>query len=149
MQGLLSIADGYQVCARELLKKPECLREAERMFAFVSELQPGSTEGRLARLRLGLLLLENGRLEAALPHLTRALLNETASLKQGEVAGLPLDRAYYMLGQLYERPWYHKDAHKAQVAYRQVLKFAGSPYQSVARERLAYLERFATGYARP
>ena len=62
---------------------------------------------------------------------------------------LPLDRAWYHLGQLYEKPWYHRDTHKASAAYRQVLKYTGSPYQRSARERLVYLERFGTGYSRP
>ncbi len=149
IQALLSVADGYQACAREQLKKPDCLRDAERLLAYAGELQPGSESGKLARLRLGLLLLETGRHEAALPHLAQTLLYENAPAKPGDAGKLPLDRAYYMLGQLYERSWYHKDAHKAQVAYRQVLKFPGSPYEGVARERLAYLERFSTGYARP
>lgn len=146
MQALLAIADGYQMCAREQTKKNDCLRDAERIFAYAGELQPHSTEGRLARLRLGLLLIEAGRHEAALPHLTRTLLSEQNAPQSHE---LPLDRAYFMLGQLYERPWYHKDGHKAEVAYRQVLKFAGSPYHSAAKERLQWLTRFSTGAARP
>jgi len=146
LQALLAIADGYQMCAREQTKKNDCLRDAERIFAFVGELQPGSREGRLARLRLGLLLIETGRHEAALPHLTRTLLGEQGTPQGSE---LPLDRAYFMLGQLYERPWYHKDGHKAEVAYRQVLKFAGSPYHEAAKERLQWLGRFSTGSSRP
>ena len=146
LAALLAIADGYQMCAREQTKKNDCLRDAERIFAYVGELQPGSREGRLARLRLGLLLIETGRHEAALPHLTRTLLGEQGTLQGSE---LPLDRAYFMLGQLYERPWYHKDGHKAEVAYRQVLKFAGSPYHAAAKERLQWLTRFSTGSARP
>ena len=146
MQAYLAIADGYQTCAREHTKKNDCLREAERLFAYAGELQPRSREGKLARLRLALLLLETGRHEAALPHLTRTLLNEGDAPQGYE---LPLDRAYYMLGQLYERPWYHKDGHKAEVAYRQVLKYPGSPYAAAAKERLQYLTRFSTGAARP
>jgi len=146
MQAYLAIADGYQACAREQTKKNDCLREAERLFAYAGELQPRSREGRLARLRLALLLLETGRHEAALPHLTRTLLNEGNNPQAYEA---PLDRAYFMLGQLYERPWYHKDGHKAEAAYRQVLKFPGSPYAAAAKERLQYLTRFSTGAARP
>lgn len=142
----LAIADGYQTCAREQTKKNDCLRDAERIYAYVGELQPRSREGILSRLRLGLLLMETGRHEAALPHLTRTLMQDG---NQAQAYELPLDRAYFMLGQLYERPWYHKDGHKAEVAYRQVLKFAGSPYQAAAKERLQHLTRFSTGSARP
>lgn len=147
---LLRIADGYAACAREQQKKPECTSEAERIYAYVGELAPRSTEGRLARVRLGLLLLDAGKLEAALPQLTKTLLSETNDPKTGKAAKeLPLDRAYYSLGQLYERPWYHRDTHKAVVAYKQVLKYAGSPYQRAARERIAYLEKFGTGFSKP
>lgn len=146
LQAYLAIADGYQTCAREQTKKNDCMRDAERMYAYVGELQPRSREGVLARLRLGLLLIETGRHEAALPHLTRTLMHENS---QAEGLELPLDRAYFMLGQLYERPWYHKDGHKAEVAYRQVLKFAGSPYHAAAKERLHHLGRFSTGSLRP
>jgi hypothetical protein len=150
VQALGRIADGYAACARELPKKPECLNDAERIYAYISELQPRSTEGKLARLRLGLLLVDHGRLEAALPHLTATLMAEGNELKTGQpLRELPLDRAWYNLGQLYERPWYHRDVHKAQAAYKQVLKYSGSPYQQAARNRLASLERFGTGFSRP
>ncbi len=150
VQAYLRIADGYHACAKEILKKNECLNDAERIYAYISELQPRSTEGKLARLRLGLLLLDAGRFEAALPHLTRTLMAEGTDVKTGQtLKELPLDRAWYNLGQLYERPWYHRDTHKAQAAYKQVLKYSGSPYQHAARERLASLERFGVGYNRP
>jgi tetratricopeptide (TPR) repeat protein len=150
VQALLRIADGYHACAKEILKKNECLNDAERIYAYISELQPRSMEGKLARLRLGLLLLDTGRHEAALPHLTRTLMAEGTDLKTGQaLRELPLDRAWFNLGQLYERPWYHRDTHKAQAAYKQVLKYSGSPYQQAARERLASLERFGVGYNRP
>lgn len=148
LTALLRIADGYYACAREILKKPECLNEAERMYALVGETAPRSAEGRLARLRLGLLLVDNGRFEAALPHLTTTLLMEQNSpLSTG--GEIPFDRAFYNLAQLYERPWYHQDVHKARAAYRQVLKYKGSPYHAAAQERIAQLERFGTGYSRP
>lgn len=148
LTALLRIADGYYACARELVKKPECLNEAERMYALVGETAPRSAEGRLARLRLGLLLVDNGRLEAALPHLTATLMQEqNTPLSTGRE--IPFDRAFFNLAQLYERPWYHQDVHKARAAYRQVLKYKGSPYHSAARERIAQLERFGTGYSRP
>ncbi len=168
LTALLRIADGYYACAREIsqvqggtgvdrsqggdlggrLKKPECLNEAERIYALVGETAPRSAEGRLARLRLGMLLVDNGRPEAALPHLTTTLMHEQNSpLSAG--SEIPLDRAFYNLAQLYERPWYHQDVHKARAAYRQVLKYAGSPYHAIARERIAQLERFGTGYSRP
>lgn len=148
LTALLRIADGYYACARELNKKPECLNEAERIYALVGETAPRSAEGRLARLRLGLLLVDNGRLEAALPHLTTTLLTEQASpLTTGNE--IPFDRAFFNLAQLYERPWYHQDVHKARAAYRQVLKYKGSPYHAAAQERIAQLERFGTGYSRP
>ena len=148
LMALLRIADGYYACARELLKKPECLNEAERLYALVGESAPRSAEGRLARLRLGMLLVDNGRPEAALPHLTTTLLLEQNSpLASG--SEIPFDRAFFNLAQLYERPWYHQDVHKARAAYRQVLKYKGSPYHAAARERITQLERFGTGFARP
>lgn len=148
LTALLRIADGYYACARELVKKTECLAEAERIYALVGETAPRSAEGRLARLRLGMLLVDNGRPEAALPHLTATLLQEQNSpLSSGRE--IPFDRAFYNLAQLYERPWYHQDVHKARAAYRQVLKYKDSPYHSAARERIALLERFGTGYSRP
>lgn len=147
---LLRIADGYAACAREQQKKPDCLTEAERIYAYIGELAPRSTEGRMARVRLGLLLVDTGKLEAALPSLTKTLLSEGNDPRTGKQSKeLPLDRAYYNLGQLYERRWYHRDTHKAVVAYKQVLKYAGSPYQRVARERIAYLEKYGTGFAKP
>lgn len=150
VQALLRIADGYGACAREQVKKTECLNDAERIYAYISELQPRSADGKLARLRLGLLLLDAGRPEAALPHLTRTLMAEGTDLKTGQaMRELPLDRAWFNLGQLYERPWYHRDTHKAQAAYKQVLKYNGSPYRQAARERLSYLERFGVGYGTP
>lgn len=150
VEALLRTADGYAACAKEQLKKPECLNEAERFYAYISELQPRSTTGKLARLRLGLLLVDAGRLEAALPHLTRTLMAEGVDFKTGQnLREIPLDRAWYNLGQLYERPWYHRDTHKAEAAYKQVLKYAASPYHQAARERLQALQRFGTGYARP
>ena len=150
VEALLRTADGYAACAKEQLKKPECLNEAERIYAYISELQPRSTTGKLARLRLGLLLVDAGRLEAALPHLTRTLMAEGVDFKTGQnLREIPLDRAWYNLGQLYERPWYHRDTHKAEAAYKQVLKYAASPYHQAARERLQALQRFGTGYARP
>lgn len=149
-EALLRTADGYAACAKEHPKKPECLNEAERIYAYVSELQPRSITGKLARLRLGLLLVDAGRLEAALPHLTRTLMAEGVDFKTGQnLREIPLDRAWYNLGQLYERPWYHRDTHKAEAAYKQVLKYAASPYHQAARERLQALQRFGTGYARP
>lgn len=150
VEALLRTADGYATCAKEQLKKPECLNEAERIYAYISELQPRSTTGKLARLRLGLLLVDAGRLEAALPHLTRTLMAEGVDFKTGQnLREIPLDRAWYNLGQLYERPWYHRDTHKAEAAYKQVLKYAASPYHQAARERLQSLRHFGTGYARP
>ncbi|MBN8221498.1 MAG: hypothetical protein J0L53_11280 [Spirochaetes bacterium] len=150
VEALLRIADGYHACAKELVKKTECLAEAERLYAFISELQPRSQQGKLARLRLGLLLVDAGRLEAALPHLTRTLMAEGTDFKTGTpLREIPLDRAWYNLGQLYERPWYHRDTHKAEAAYKQVLKYPGTPYAAAARERLAQLGRFGTGYSRP
>lgn len=140
-KALLRLADGYQACSRELPKKPECANEAERLYAYIGELEPGSAEGNLARLRLALLLMDQGRLEAALPHLTRAVMN--GSEAQG------IDRAWYQLGQLYERPWYHRDTHKAAVAYKQVLKYSHSPYLQAAKERIRFIERFGTGISRP
>lgn len=168
LMALLRIADGYYACAREIsqvqggtgvdrsqggdpggrLKKPECLNEAERLYALVGENAPRSAEGRLARLRLGMLLVDNGRPEAALPILTTTLLMEQNSpLTTG--SEIPFDRAFFNLAQLYERPWYHQDVHKARAAYRQVLKYKGSPYHGAARERITQLERFGTGFARP
>lgn len=149
LPGLLRVADGYYACARELMnKKPDCLAEAERIYALIGETAPRAAEGKLARLRLGMLLVDQGRLEAALPILTQTLLNEPG-LGARSAGEIPLDRAFYQLGQLYERPWYHQDVHKARAAYQQVLKIAGSPYQNAARERIASLERFGTGYTRP
>lgn len=150
VQALLRIADGYHACAKEVLKKNDCLADAERIYAFIGELQPRSPEGKLARLRLGLLLVDAGRFEAALPHLTRTLMAEGTDFKTGAaLREIPLDRAWYNLGQLYERPWYHRDTHKAQAAYKQVLKYPGTPYAKAASERLSHLERFGTGYSRP
>lgn len=148
LTALLRIADGYYACARELLKKTECLAEAERIYALVGETAPRSAEGRLASLRLGMLLVDNGRPEAALPHLTATLSQEQNSPLSGG-REIPFDRAFFNLAQLYERPWYHQDVHKARAAYRQVLKYKGSPYHAVAQERIAQLERFGTGYSRP
>lgn len=148
LTALLRIADGYYACAREMNKKTECLNEAERIYALVGESAPRSAEGRLARLRLGMLLVDNGRAEAALPILTTTLLMEqNAPLTSG--SEIPFDRAFFNLAQLYERPWYHQDVHKARAAYRQVLKYKGSPYHKAAQERIAQLERFGTGYSRP
>ncbi|MBS0617434.1 MAG: hypothetical protein JSR44_04555 [Spirochaetes bacterium] len=143
-RALLTVADGYSTCSREVAKKNDCGGEAERLYAYLSELAPRSSEGRLARLRLGLILVDAGKYEAALPHLVRTLSGEV-NAAQALSRELPLDRAWYNLGQLYERPWYHRDAYKAQQAYAQVLKFDQSPYRSAARERLQYLKRFATG----
>lgn len=146
---LMRIADGYYACSRELTKKPECGAEAERIYAYVGELAPRSSDGKLARIRLGLLLVDAGRYEAALPHLTATLMNEE-SAKSGEtMRQIPWDRAWFNLGQLYERPWYHRDTHKAHTAYKQLLKYPQSPYHRAARDRLAHLERFGLGYARP
>jgi tetratricopeptide (TPR) repeat protein len=148
---MLRAADGYSACARDHgEKKAECAVEAERLYAFLGELAPRSSEGRLARIRLGLFLLDTGRHEAALPHLTQTLLRHGTNLADGKLSTeIPLDRAYFNLGQLYERPWYYRDAHKAVAAYKQVLKFSGSPYEKAARERIAYLRRFGTGHLRP
>jgi len=143
-RALLTVADGYSACSREVVKKNDCGGETERLYAYLSELAPRSVEGRLARLRLGLMLVDAGRYEAALPHLVRTLSGEV-NAAQALSREVPLDRAWYNLGQLYERPWYHRDAYKAQQAYAQVLKFDQSPYRSAARERLQYLKRFATG----
>lgn len=159
LQALLRIADGYYACAREQAvaqrgnlggqpQRTDCMGEAERLYAFTGELAPRSVEGRLARLRLGLLLMDTGRHEAALPHLTQTLLAELAS-PLNAAGDIPFDRAYFRLGQLYERPWYHQDVHKARQAYKQVLKYKRSPYLAQARERIAALERFGTGYSRP
>ncbi len=140
----LRVADGYYACARELKQKAECLAEAERLYAYIAELAPASQEGRLAAFRLGQLLLDQGRLEAALPQLTRLLADEPKTpARKYEV---PFDRAWFALGSLYERPWYHRDTHKARLAYQQVLKYPDSPYRSQAKERIRYLERFGTGY---
>ncbi|MFO1480103.1 MAG: tetratricopeptide repeat protein [Turneriella sp.] len=142
----LRVADGYYTCSRELRQKPECLAEAERVYANLAELAPSSHEGRLAAFRLGQLLLDQGRFEAALPHLTRLLASEPKTpSRKNEV---PFDRAWYTLGSLYERPWYHRDTHKARLAYQQVLRYPGSPYHSQAKERIRWLERFGTGYTR-
>lgn len=147
---LLRMADGYAACAKEQVKRTECASEAERIYAYLGELTPRSPEGRLARVRLGFLLLDAGKAEAALPHLSKTLLDEGNDARTGrQLRDLPLDRAYYSLGQLYERPWYHRDTHKAAAAYKQVLKYGGSPYHRMARERIAYLEKYGTGYSRP
>jgi len=146
---LLRVADGYYDCSRRLLKKTECAAEAERIYAFVGELKPRSTEGLLARVRLGLLLVDAGRFEAALPHLTQTLQSENLASANSSSKSVPFDRAWYNLGQLYERPWYHHDTHKALVAYKQLLKYPQSPYHSAARERIAALEKYGIGYARP
>ena len=142
---LLRIADGYDACAREQIKKQYCRDDAERLYALIGEWTPRSNEGRLARLRLGLTLVDAGRYEAALPILTQMLTDEQNSIKSGQ-AEIPYDRAWYNLGQLYERPWYHQDAHKARLAYKQVLKYRESPYRQAAADRLKHLERFYTGY---
>jgi predicted negative regulator of RcsB-dependent stress response len=108
--------------------------------AYIGELEPGSAEGNLARLRLASLLMDQGRPEAALPHLTRAVMSG---------GGQGIDRAWYQLGQLYERPWYHRDTRKAAAAYKRVLQYSHSPYLHAAQERIRLIERFGTGSARP
>lgn len=140
---LLRIADGYDTCAREMIQKTDCLAEAERVYAFLAELAPAATEGKLAALRLAQLLLDQNRQEAALSHLKRLLASaeqNTASSRQ-----IPYDRAWFFLGNLYERPWYHRDTHKAFLAYQQVLKYPESPYHRQAKDRLHWLRRFALG----
>jgi tetratricopeptide (TPR) repeat protein len=139
----LRVADGYYACAREQKQKPECLSEAERLYAYLAELTPSSAEGRLAAFRLGQLMLEEGRFEAALPHLIRLLANEPKTPARAKE--LPFDRAWFMLASLYEHPGYHRDTHKARFAYQQVLKYPGSPYHKQAKERILWLERFGTG----
>jgi tetratricopeptide (TPR) repeat protein len=142
---LLRAADGYDACAREAKQKPECLPEAERIYALLAELAPGTTDGKLAALRLAQLLLDQGRLEAALPHLTRLLADEQKS--GSSVRAVPYDRAWFALASLYEKPWYHRDTHKARLAYLQVLRYPESPYHKQAKERIRWLERFGTGYS--
>jgi len=143
---LLRVADGYYTCSREVKSKPDCLAEAERVYALLAELAPTAAEGKLSAFRLAQLLLEQERLEAALPHLTRLLADEQ---KQGKkTPAIPYDRAWYALGSLYERPWYHRDVHKARQAYQQVLRYPESPYQRQARERIGWLTRFGTGHPR-
>lgn len=143
---LLRVADGYYTCSREAKPKPDCLAEAERVYALLAELAPATPEGKLSAFRLSQLLLDQGRLEAALPHLTRLLADEQ---KQGDkTRAVPYDRAWYALGNLYERPWYHRDTHKARQAYQQVLRYPESPYHRQARERIDWLTRFGTGHPR-
>jgi tetratricopeptide (TPR) repeat protein len=143
---LLRVADGYDACAREAKPKPECLTEAERIYALLAELAPGSAEGKIAAFRLAQLLLDQGRFEAALPHLTRLLAD---TQKPGSsVRAVPYDRAWFALASLYERPGYHRDTHKARLAYLQVLRYPESPYHQQAKERIRWLERFGTGYSR-
>lgn len=143
LSALLRVADGYSACAREAKPKVECLPEAERVYALLAELAPTAQEGKLAALRLAQLLLEQGRPEAALPLLTRVVADEQKSGNRARVE--PYDRAWFSLGNLYERPWYHRDTHKARLAYQQVLRYPDSPYHSQAKERIALLERFGTG----
>ncbi|GAB4441072.1 MAG: hypothetical protein OHK0011_23540 [Turneriella sp.] len=144
LSALLRVADGYDACSRELKQKPECLAEAERVYAFLAALDPGAAEGKLAAFRLAQMLIDQNRPEAALPHLTRLLSDEPKSDKS--VRTVPYDRAWYSLGRLYERPWYHRDTHKARMAYQQVLRYPDSPYHRQAKERIQWLERFGTGY---
>lgn len=139
---LLRIADGYYTCARET-QKPDCLNEAERIYAFLSEFAPAATEGKLSALRLAQLLLEQDRQEAAFHHLNRLLSDEGKNA--GRAGQIPYDRAWFLLGTLYERPWYYRDAHKASLAYRQVLQYPESPYHQQAKERLQWLNRFGLG----
>lgn len=144
LTALLRVADGYYACARDAKPKGECLAEAERVYAMLAELAPGAAEGKLAAFRLTQLLLDQGRLEAALPHLTRLLADEQKTGSRQRA--VPYDRAWYSLGNLYERPWYHRDTHKARLAYQQVLRYPDSPYHKQAKERIHWLERFGTGY---
>lgn len=144
---LLRIADGYYTCNRENSKKTECLNDAEKTYALLSGLSPASTEGKLAAIRLATLLLDQGRNEAALPHLTRVLALEKAGKNSGRA--VPFDRAWFALGKVYESPWYNRDTRKARLAYEQVLRYNESPYRRAAKERIEWLERFATGYPRP
>lgn len=142
-QALLRLARGYDTCMRRVSKKPHCASEAERIYAYLSELSPRSAEGKLASLALGQLLVDAGRAEAALPHLVSVLQNEKKD-PQG-VRQIPYDRGWMQLARLYERPWYHRDVHKAVNAYKQVLKYVDSPYTAEAKERIKYLKRFGTG----
>lgn len=146
-QALLRLARGYDTCMHRMSKKPHCASEAERIYAYLSELSPSSTEGKLASLALGQLLLDAGRAEAALPHLVSVLQNEKRA-PQG-MRQIPYDRGWMQLARLYERPWYHRDVHKAVHAYKQVLKYADSPYTAEAKERIEYLMRFGTGVTLP
>lgn len=140
---LLRIADGYYTCAREIKQKPDCHAEAERIYAFLAEFAPAAIEGKLATFRLAQLLLEQDQQEAALVHLHRLLAGTEQSVATSRQ--IPYDRAWFILGTLYERPWYHRDAHKASLAYQQVLKYPESPYHRQAKDRLHWLRRFALG----
>ncbi|MCS6972239.1 MAG: hypothetical protein N2Z22_09920 [Turneriella sp.] len=137
----MRVADGYATCARELVRK-DCYSEAERLYALLAEQAPLSPEGILAALRLGQLLVEEQKPESALPHLVRVLQNERQSGKKSEI---PFDRAWFLLGRVYEMPWYSRDVHKAEHAYRQVLNYPQSPYHQEAKNRIRYLKQFGMG----
>ncbi|MBV6494256.1 MAG: hypothetical protein LDLANPLL_02287 [Turneriella sp.] len=142
-EALLRIADGYSACARITTVKNSCAEDAVRLYAYLGEWTPNSKEGVLSRLRLAAGLIEKGDFSSALPILTRTLLDEP------QVGGeIPYDRAWFNLGELYEKPWLNHDAHKARTAYQQVLRYKESPYRQKALERIRYLERFGVGYAR-